>query len=321
MTCKNCGAQLADNAVFCSSCGMPVAPAAPVAPLQPETAPVTENTVPVQPEAAPVTENAVPTESADAVQLGVYEAPYQNTQPVNNGAPYMNGQPVNGQAMNNSAPYMNGQPVNGQAMNNSAPYMNGQPVNGQPMNNGMPYQNGYNPYGYQNTAPAKKKKTGLVIGIIVVLIAVIVAALFFILGNGNRSYKAAARQYVESVVDHDLSGMIKVQVPRYSKQQFISMSGYSSEKEFWDDFDESMESEYGSHVKLSYEIKGAERMEQDVLEAIEDALSDSYDYEADITDGYEVEVLMHVKGDDGTDDVTSYLTVVEIKGKWYICMI
>lgn len=299
MICKNCGAQIDDHAAFCSVCGTKVAAGT-------MAAPIAGNGAPAQPNA--------------------YGAAYQNTQPVNgqamnNGAPYMNSQPVNGQAMNNGAPYMNSQPVNGQAMNNSAPYMNGQPVNGQPMNNGMPYQNGYNPYGYQNTAPAKKKKTGLVIGIIVVLIAVIAVGLFFILGSGNRSYKAAVKQYARAIEDHDLSGMIKVQVPRYSKQQFISMSGYSSEKEFWDEFDESMESEYGSHVKLSFEIKGAERIDQDDLADIEDALSYSYDYEADITDGYVVEILMHVKGDDDTYDDTIYLNVVEIKGKWYICTI
>lgn len=346
MTCKNCGAQLADNAVFCSSCGMPVAPAAPVAPLQPETAPVTENTVPVQPEAAPVTENAVPTESADAVQLGVYEAPYQNTQPVNdqamnNGAPYMNTQPVSGQAVNNGVLYMNGQPVSGQAVNNGVPYMNGQPMNGQPMNNGvpymngqqmngqqmngqpmnngMPYQNSYNPYGYQNAVPAQKKKTGLIIGIIAAAIVVIAVVLFCILGSGNRSYKAVTKQYMNGIMKHDLSTMAETIAPEsYQDEWLENQLGWDdNEDEFWDSFDEEM-GYCGSNVKYrSYVIEEADRMDQNDLADVEDDLLADYDVRANVTDGYELEVVLHVKGDIGTYDREIYLTVIEIKGKWY----
>lgn len=342
ITCKNCGAQLADNAVFCSSCGMPVAPAAPVTPLQPEAAPVTENTVPVQPEVTPVTENAVPTESTDAVQPKVYEAPYQNTQPVNdqamnngvpcmngqpmngqamnNGVPYMNSQPMNGQAVNNGVPYMNGQPMNGQAMNNGVPYMNGQQMNGQPMNNGMPYQNGYNPYGYQNAVPAQKKKIGLIIGIIVAAIIVIAVVLFFILGSGNRSYEAVTKQYMNGIMKRDLSTMAKTIAPKSYQDEWLEnqLYWYDNEDEFWDSFDEDMEWYCGSHVKYrSYVIEEADRMDQNDLADVEDDLLADYDVEANVTDGYELEVVLHVKGDSGTYDETLYLTVIEIKGKWY----
>ena len=323
ITCKNCGAQIADNAIFCSSCGAKVVPETVAAPVTENIAPVTENTAPVQPEEAPAAENTAP------VQPNVYEAPYQNGQPVNNGMPYQNGQPVN-----NGMPYQNAQPVNGgmpyqngQPVNNGMPYQNGQPVNngmpyqnGQPVNNGMPYQGGYNPYGYQNAVPVKNKKTGLIIGILIAAIVIIAVVLVLILGGGgNRNYKAVTKQFMNGIKKHDLSMMAETVAPKSYQEKWLEnqLYWYDDEDEFWNAFDENMEWYCGAHVKYSYEIEEADRMDEDELEDVEDDLWSDYDYRANVTDGYELEIVLHVKGDDDTYDESIDLTVIEIKGKWY----
>lgn len=284
MTCKNCGAQIADNAAFCNVCGAPVA--APVPPMQ-------------QPEVSAVPEQQVQPEVNTApVQPEMNVASGQFTQPMNDGMQFQNGQQMNGGA----------QFQNGQQMTNGMPYQNN--------------QMGYNPYAYQNAMPAKNKKTGLIIGIILAAIVIVAAVLIIKLCFGNNnSYEAAVKKFVKGIEKHDLSMMVETfPEPIRDEMKDDMLYWYDDEEEFWEDFDESVEYYCGSNVRYSYKIEEAERFDSEDMEDIEDELYFDYDYRCDVTDAYALEVVLTAKGSEGRD--TSYFdfTAVKIKGKWYLIM-
>lgn len=320
MTCKNCGAQIADNAAFCNVCGAPVA--APVPPMQ-------------QPEVSAVPEQQVQPEVNTApVQPEMNVASGQFTQPMNDGMQFQNGQQMNtgaqfqnGQQMNAGAQFQNGQQMNsgmqfqnGQQMNGGAQFQNGQQ-----MTNGMPYQNnqmGYNPYAYQNAMPAKNKKTGLIIGIILAAIVIVAAVLIIKLCFGNNnSYEAAVKKFVKGIEKHDLSMMVETfPKPIRDEMKDDMLYWYDDEEEFWEEFDESMEYYCGSNIRYSYEIEEAERFDSEDMEDIEDELYFDYGYRCDITDAYALEVVLTAKGSEGRDTNYFDFAAVKIKGKWYLIM-
>lgn len=330
MTCKNCGAQIADNAAFCNMCGAPVA--APVPPMQqPEVSAVPEQ--PVQPEV-----NTAPVQPEMNVASGQFTQPmndgmqFQNAQQMNTGAQFQNGQQMNGgmqfqngQQMNTEAQFQNGQQMNGGAQFQNGYQMNtgAQFQNGYQMNNGMPYQNnqaGYNPYAYQNAVPAKNKKIGLIIGIIVAAIVIVAAILIVKLCFGGRnSYEDAVKQYVKGVQEHDLS-MMSETFPKPLREEWIedTLYWYDDEADLWEYFDQNTEYYCGPNVKYSYEIEEAERMDRDDLDELEEDLEYDYDYRCEITDAYELGVRIKMKGKEGEDYSYLDFIAVKIKGEWYL---
>ncbi len=324
MTCKNCGTQLPDNAVFCNVCGMKQE----AAPVQPEISAVPEQ--PVQPEISAAPEQPMQPEVSAAPEQPMQ---YQNPYPMNNGMQYQNVQP-----MDNAAQYQNPYP-----MNNGMQYQNAQPMNNgmqyqnvQPMNNGMQYQNGYqmngatypnnqmgyNPYGYQNAQPAKNKKTGLIIGLIIAAIVIVAIALVIVLLNGgNKSYKAAIKQFMQAMEDEDMSAMVET-FPKPLREELKSemLSWYGSEEVFWAAYSTMIEDYCGSNAKLSYEIMDAEPYDAEDLIEIEEVLADDYDYECNVTAAYEVEVEITYKGRDGEYSEYVDFLAMEIKGEWYLIM-
>ncbi|MGN1158695.1 MAG: hypothetical protein ACI4SE_00715, partial [Lachnospiraceae bacterium] len=255
------------------------------------------------------------------VQPEMNVASGQFTQPMNDGMQFQNGQQMytgaqfqNGQQMNGGAQFQNGQQMNGGA----------QFQNGYQMNNGMPYQNnpaGYNPYAYQNAVPAKNKKTGLIIGIIVAAIVIVAAVLIVILCFGGKrdSYEDAVKQYIKGVQEHDLS-MMSETFPKPLRKEWIedTLYWYDDEADFWEYFDESIEYYCGSNVKYSYEIEDEERMDRDDLDELEEDLEYYYDYRCEITDAYELEVRINMKGKEGEDYSYMDFIAVKIKGEWYL---
>ncbi len=198
MLCKNCGAQIADNSVFCTNCGFRVQP---VSEVVQQNAAVTAEQMPIQTEQAvqesATAENAAQAEAAQesattestaqaeaaqesvAAENTVQAEPIQESEEAENGVQAENaaqegavdgqaqpsGEP-NGQAQADSMPgeqpQMNGVP-NGQ-MPYGQPQMNGVPNGqmpyGQPQMNGVP--NGQMPYGQpqMNSMPNGQPQAG-----------------------------------------------------------------------------------------------------------------------------------------------------------------
>ena len=160
MLCKNCGAQIADDSVFCTNCGFRVQP---VSEAVQGNAAVTAEQTPVQPmqesAAAENTAQAEPVQESAAAENTAQAEPMQGSIDTENGTQAENtvqegavdgqAQPngeTNGQTQADGMP--SGQPQSvgepsGQAQMNSAP--NGQMPYGQPQMNGVP--NGQMPYG------------------------------------------------------------------------------------------------------------------------------------------------------------------------------
>lgn len=168
--CRNCGAPLEQDALFCNACGARNDP-------MPE-----QNAPPQQPVYGAPTQDGYPQQP--------YSAPYQPAPQQPAGYPPQ-GQPPQGQpAAYPQQPYQQPAPAaqpqayptpvqGGGAPPQQPPY----PPQGQP-----PYGG---PYGYGGGQPPKKKRTGLIIAIIAASVAVVILAALllyvFVLGGGNGS--------------------------------------------------------------------------------------------------------------------------------------
>lgn len=314
-TCKNCGAQLPENAVFCSTCGTPA------------------NAQQAQPGA-----NGA---SGQQTQSGVNGAFGQQTQPGANGAFGQQAQPgVNGAFGQQAQPGVNGafgqqaqSGANGAFGQPQQPGMNAAPGQGMQPNPNMaygqqmyqtPYPSGQpsGAYGYPNADLQKSKhnkKVGIIAAVIIlVAIIAVIGVLVFKIFSGSRGYESAVKQYVKGIQNHDLQELTQA-FPKELREDISEsyLFWYSDEDEFWEEFDEYLELRCGDHVKITYRIDEAEAFDREDIEDLEEDLEYYYDYECKISEAYGLEITLVCKGSEDTYEDSMDLVVAKIGGHWY----
>lgn len=85
-------------------------------------------------------------------------------------------------------------------------------------------------------------------------------------------------------------------------------------EDYMDDIEEDFEYEYGDHVRITYKVKDEKKLKDSELERYEDKYYDYYDYDAEITDGYKLDVECKISGSDDSDTEKQEMTVLKIKG-------
>lgn len=176
---------------------------------------------------------------------------------------------------------------------------------------------------YGNPMPPKsnKKAFGIIAGIVglIVVAAVLIVILLGRDQNPNKSYKTAAETWAKAYATRDFSLLLKAYPPdlREDVREELLWDFDDDEDEYWDEMYDKLEYYCGPHVKMSYKLGKAEQLDRD-WEYYEWYFRSFYDYECDISAGYEVEVDATFRGADDTYEKTASLVVVQIEGKWYV---
>lgn len=169
--------------------------------------------------------------------------------------------------------------------------------------------------------PKKKKKTGLIIGIIVGAVALaffgIIALILFIGMFSIEDYQKPVEAWVESVEENDVDKM-------YDSYYDFWIDMDYSEEYVKDDFqngidylDEVFEDEAGYGYKLSIEYGDCTPYSEDELDEALDNLKDA-DIYIDIEEAYDVEVTIVAKGENGSyeyDEMTFVVALVDDEWK------
>lgn len=149
--------------------------------------------------------------------------------------------------------------------------------------------------------------------VVVLIIAVI--ALF-----GGSSYKDPVKDLEKAF--NKSNGKVLVQsvytkkmIKKYEKNYDDIEELYEIYDELLEELDEDMEDEYGKNVKYTIKIEDKYKLYSDEIEDIEDYYDRYLDTKVKITEGYELECTMKIKGKDDKDEEDFEITVVKIKGE------
>ncbi len=183
------------------------------------------------------------------------------------------------------------------------------------------------------TPAPKKKKTGLIVGIIAIVLALAVAAgavwYFFIRDDDDDSSKKRGASYgkvidyMEEISNGDFDNFSKL-VPEEVWEDFLDMIDMDEDEciEYYDELFESerydLESELGDNIKISYTVTDENKLDDDDLDDIKADLEEYYGIdEDDVTEAYELEVTIKRKGSEDSEEEDDSLVAIKIDGKWY----
>lgn len=167
-----------------------------------------------------------------------------------------------------------------------------------------------------------KKTLAIVGGIGVVIIVLIVLLLTLIFGGG---YKTPLNKIAKAMEDGN---------GKAYRQATMSSKYYKAMKEDDDDFDDdlnddakymqkSLKYKYGSNLKVKFKVTDKEKLDEDDLEDYQDKLErradrNDIDYEPKVTDGYELDVDVTIKGKKDKDENSSTVNVYKVDGDWIV---
>lgn len=160
---------------------------------------------------------------------------------------------------------------------------------------------------------------GIIGGVAVILVVCIVFGILDATG-----YKSSLNNFVD-MMNGDTSKVEKVM----PKEYWVYMDEEKDKDldDIIDDFEDNlkdmqkeMKREYGKNIKYSYTIEEATKVDKDDVEEIAAALAEDYTFidEDDVTEAYEVEIELTIKGskDDDSDDME--VVCVKIGSGWYL---
>lgn len=101
--------------------------------------------------------------------------------------------------------------------------------------------------------------------------------------------------------------------------------GDKKESEYVDDLVESyedqrdeLEDEYGSNVKVSFDIVDRKKLTDEEIKDIEEYYKDMYDEKIDVKKGYKYLLRVTAKGKKDKDEYFDQVTVIKVDGKWIV---
>lgn len=160
----------------------------------------------------------------------------------------------------------------------------------------------------------------IAIAVVVVVVVVIgVKTIFF-----SKGYVKVVKKYYKAVENADGKELMSLFPDEYN-EYLMDVSDYDDEEEMIEDKDEALEDSwdeakdsFGEDVAFTYEIQKCKELDEDELKEINEDYKDDFDFEEEVSKGYEVKVRVIMEGEDKKESETQKLNVIKIKGKWYL---
>ena len=175
----------------------------------------------------------------------------------------------------------------------------------------------------QEGAPAPKKLNNRNIAIIAAAAVVVIIVLIVALTSGG-GYKSAINNYIDVMIKGKVDKIEKLAPKEYWEyyEDTYDKDIDDVEKEAEDMVEliiDMLEDGYGKNIKVSYKVTKEDKLTESELNKIREGANSKYEItRKSITEGYEIDADMTIKGDD--DEMTSEgsAVVVKINGSWYL---
>ena len=199
------------------------------------------------------------------------------------------------------------------------------------MQAGMPGQNVQPGYGMPQqpaggNQPPKKKKTGLIVGLIILAVVLIGGVIFAFMkfgkkdGKGSSKDAEAAKQTVvdfcEGMKNRDMDAIVDAYYPDLQSSvadNFYTSNGVSSEDEFWNHYD----TVFGGY-SFAYTASDAEKVSDSKRQSTLDIVNAAYSLSLDADTMYEVDTEETYSGSNGKMVLAEQIYLIEEDGKWYV---
>ena len=196
---------------------------------------------------------------------------------------------------------------------------------------GMPGQNVQPGYGMPQqpaggNQPPKKKKTGLIVGLIILAVVLIGGVIFAFMkfgkkdGKGSSKDAEAAKQTVadfcEGMKNRDMDAIVDAYYPDLQSSvadNFYTSNGVSSEDEFWNHYD----TVFGGY-SFAYTASDAEKVSDSKRQSTLDIVNAAYSLSLDADTMYEVDTEETYSGSNGKMVLAEHIYLIEEDGKWYV---
>ena len=175
----------------------------------------------------------------------------------------------------------------------------------------------------QEGAPAPKKLNNRNIAIIAAAAVVVIIVLIVALTSGG-GYKSAINNYIDVMIKGKVDKIEKLAPKEYWEyyEDTYDKDIDDVEKEAEDMVEliiDMLEDGYGKNIKVSYKVTKEDKLTESELNKIREGANSKYEItRKSITEGYEIDADMTIKGDD--DEMTSEgsAVVVKINGSWSV---
>lgn len=153
-----------------------------------------------------------------------------------------------------------------------------------------------------------KKVLGITIGVVVALVLLIGCAYF------TGGSKGVAKNYANAYVKSNTKKIMKYM--HEGLVEYYDDLGIDLEETLEDAFDENDDNDY---KYLSYELVDSDKLDKDDVEDLAEDLDKYYDIDEKSVKAAVVYTIKYKVKDDGDKDtIKNDITVIKIKGKWYV---
>lgn len=121
-------------------------------------------------------------------------------------------------------------------------------------------------------------------GVALVALIIGIVALSSILGGGYKKAIKGSISLINKKTEGDLAYQEFNQLKEMREYNQLSMEIFDQDDDQWEDYIEQLEDEFGDDYKIKYEISKAEKLKDDDLDDVVDAIEDSYDAYVDLED-------------------------------------
>lgn len=150
--------------------------------------------------------------------------------------------------------------------------------------------------------------------VIVILVALILGWYFLFAAN---SYETPIKNYLDGISKADSKLMFQA-LPDFERKELLKEKSY---KDYNEDLKEELDDAkemYGNNVKMTYKVTDKEKIEKDELEKVAKDLSDEYETQVKISEGYILTVDVTTKGSKKEEKDSTKFRVYKINGSWAI---
>lgn len=163
---------------------------------------------------------------------------------------------------------------------------------------------------------------------IVAIFAVLLMSMYMLTGceigkksSDNKKEENVEQASYEEPIKNLIEGLSEANSEKFLKA-FPPYVGEYMEDIFTDEYLKSTleeaESDYGSNIKMSFEVTNKEEISEEDMKQMEDEVKENFDKQIDITKGYALDVVVTTKGDNSEDKEEDTFNVYEVEGNWYI---
>ncbi len=171
-----------------------------------------------------------------------------------------------------------------------------------------------------NSSDDKNRKVGIIVAVAAVVVALVVVLAIVLGGSG---YKKPVKNFFDGFFDMDMAKVVKTMPEEYLEEE-MDYYGYEMNEmdEFIEEYNEDLEEELEELIDeigefdVSYKFLNDEDIDGSDLRDIQDEYDDDYNIEVDAAKN--VQVLLTVESEDGTESTTVDVPLIKADGSWYI---